>query len=365
MPLNVTFKSLSKKKETSSNRFQRLTKPYNEALEKNIWRTERRFCSEISQTMKNLGISYKLDRMTNHDSDSFLVAIMQQLRREDIYDLLEEDIKNLADEMKPWNLRGKILEFIKSSESDQLKILKINFEKEGPKETTWETFWKERRNRECLPSIWFIEAAAMCLQMDMIFVTIAEEKGLQYLWEVPCNVNHDDKKVRPIGTLVLGNKCEMYFVSLLLEENGEELKIGDCEKYDRNLWKLHKKEIDLKNKTEICPQCGKQFKRLLRHLSNTNSCNEKVSVSLVEGLKSRSKKNHKLSKAKSKKKIQTHESLEAREDRLAMKSYYEMKTRMKKTKAIKVKTNQDNSKEETNDKKNKVFEMLMKAKYDE
>ena len=88
MPFSVTY---PKKVETAKGRFKRLTKPYDFTVEKKIWRTERKFCNEIIDTVKNFGVSYKLDRITKDDDNTFLVAIMQQLKREDVYNFLDDE----------------------------------------------------------------------------------------------------------------------------------------------------------------------------------------------------------------------------------------------------------------------------------
>ena len=163
-----------------------------------------------------------------------------------------------------------------------------------------------------------------------MLVTIADDtKVLHFIQDLSGNLEHPEEAL-DIGPLVLGNKCSLYYVSLLLEENGEKLKRENYKKYAEDLLDKDWRKILNKNeKTEICPYCGFNFQRLLRHLSSSGSCKEKASEAFIEELKVKAKKNQKASKAKSQKNIRTHESFDAREDRLAMQSYCMMKRRIK------------------------------------
>lgn len=78
---------MSKRILTNQERFRKLTKEYSVAAKKNVWRTERRFCDEIQQAVKNIGLPYKLDKIIKYGSSTFCMAILQQLRRKDIFDI--------------------------------------------------------------------------------------------------------------------------------------------------------------------------------------------------------------------------------------------------------------------------------------
>ena len=305
---------------------------YKYAEKKSIWRTERKFCDEFRPTIEHLGLDYKIDKMTKFGNDSFLIAIIQQLRRKDVYNLIGEENQIFVDRLACWILREKVCQFITSSDHPNIKAFREKFEKEGPKTTTWDKHWEDKKNEKCLPNVWFIEATAWFLNIDIMVVTLADEKDLELIWEVSGNLDNPEEKAQPFGPLVIGSKCDLYYLSLLLEENGEKLEKGCNEKSLDNLWKIHKKTLDEKKETK-CPNCGLKYQRLLKHLSFPSTCYDKVDENFIVELKSKAKANHKASKAKSRKKIQTHETFKAREDRLAMQSYYMMKKRMKRQEA--------------------------------
>ena len=54
MPFSVNY---PRKIETPVGRFRRLTKPYSDAVEKNVWRIERKFCDDMMEAIGDLGLS--------------------------------------------------------------------------------------------------------------------------------------------------------------------------------------------------------------------------------------------------------------------------------------------------------------------
>ena len=321
---------MSKKIETKIERLRRLTKKYSLAAKKNVWRTERRFCDEIQQAVRNMGLTYKPNRIIKDGSRTFCMAILQQLRRKDIFYNLSDDMKKLSDNMDPVELRGRVCNFLEFSDNIQVQLLREKFDMKLQMDITWEDYWKHQRNKETIPSLWFIMATALFLNIDIMLVTIPDEKEvLPFIQELSGNLEKPDE-VLSNCPLVLGNNCYHYYVSLHLEKNGEKLKKENVEKYQEKIFEKEDQERILKIKsTENCPYCDRKFQRLLRHLSSPGPCKDNSSDEIIQELKLKAKANHKASKAKSQKLIQTHESLEKREDRLAMHSYYMMKKRMK------------------------------------
>ena len=85
--------------ETSKDRFERDTIDLAEASERGNFKSERKFANEIMDTVRSLDLPLRLDRITKNDAYSFIIAILQQLRSQRIYQSLGEEKKKLADEM--------------------------------------------------------------------------------------------------------------------------------------------------------------------------------------------------------------------------------------------------------------------------
>ena len=230
--------------------------------------------------------------------------------------------------MYPQDLRRRICEFLKVSDSIQVQLLREKFDLKV--QISWEDYWKEQVKWETIPSMWFIMATALFLNIDIRLVTLPDEKEvLPFIQELSGNLENPDD-VLLNGPLVLGNNCYHYYVSLISEKDGEKLKKEDLAKYQEDFWdKEENKRINQNKETENCPYCDCKFQRLLRHLSSPGPCKDNSSDEIIQELKLKAKAKHKVSKAKSQKLIQTHESFEKREDRLAMHSYYMKKKRMK------------------------------------
>lgn len=314
-----------KKKETPDMRFQKETKDYEEAKKLNIWKTERRFADEFTTALEKLGIRYKIDRLTKAGPKSFMVAVLQQLRSPDIYSKLGDENKYLADRMGPLYLRRKVVEFITTSSHSKVQDMKAEFAKRKDKRS-WDKFWDDAKKSDVTSTIWFIEATALFLNIDIILVEISDKEASTYFLEHISGNLSDLQKSSDAGPIVLCAKTNFHHQSILVLDGHEKLKKEDFEKYESNLY------LSPKEKSETpCPNCRKPFKKLLQHISYPKSkCHGKVSDSFIIELREKSARAHKISKASSKRKIQTFETLKERKDRLSMHSYYMEKNRNKK-----------------------------------
>ena len=120
-----------KKVETSEDRFERDTMDANEAAERGMFKSERKFGKEIMDIVEELGLQLKLDRLTKNSAFSFITAILQQLRSPKIYHLLDEERKQLADQMCKQKFRFKLQKFLDNDLANHPKLLEMeeSFEK--------------------------------------------------------------------------------------------------------------------------------------------------------------------------------------------------------------------------------------------
>ena len=266
-----------------------------------------------------------MDRLTKAGPKSFMVAILQQLRSQDIYSKLTDENKYLADRMGPLYLRRKVVEFITTSSHPRVEDMKAEFAKRKSKRS-WENFWDGAKQSNVTSTIWFIQATALFLNMDIILVQISDKEASTYFLEHISGSLGDSEKNPEAGPIVLCEKTNFHHQSILVQDGHEKLKKEDFEIYEENLNISPKEEIET-----LCPNCGKPYKRLLQHISFPKSkCHGKLSDAFIQELRDKSAKQHKISKAKSKRKIQTFETITERNDRLAMHSFYMEKHRNKK-----------------------------------
>ena len=68
--------------------FSNQTLDYNESLEKKKWISERKHADLILASCRRFKLNLKLDRLTRGEGNCFMVAVLQQLRRPEVYENL-------------------------------------------------------------------------------------------------------------------------------------------------------------------------------------------------------------------------------------------------------------------------------------
>ena len=85
------------------------TLDYNEAAKNPAWANERKWADKIMQSNKRLGIDiFKLDELTKGEGSCFMIAIMQQLNRNEVFDSSREEVKELARTKDQYQLRIRV-----------------------------------------------------------------------------------------------------------------------------------------------------------------------------------------------------------------------------------------------------------------
>ena len=106
--------------------------------------TEGKIASEIRKTVRALGLPLKLDKLTEGQGNCFPIAIIQQLRRPEIYEQLQlkdRTITKIQDGHKA--LRLYVVKFIIESENHNVINFRLKFnELEGDiTGETWSQYW--------------------------------------------------------------------------------------------------------------------------------------------------------------------------------------------------------------------------------
>ena len=69
-----------------------LSKSYNDK-----WSGERSWADTIMANMRRVGLSFKLDKLTRGNGSCLLIAVLQQLKRRELYSKLTEQVKQMVD----------------------------------------------------------------------------------------------------------------------------------------------------------------------------------------------------------------------------------------------------------------------------
>ena len=140
------LKLTKKVKEPPEKSFNKQTMDYNEAVMQDTWKGERNAADAIMKHCRLLKLPMKLDKLTMGVGNCFMVAVLQQLNRPEVYSNLRDELKKLADEFDQMKLRRLVVGFIRQKEDHpHVAYMKERFAPDpdvvnGPE--SWEEFWE-------------------------------------------------------------------------------------------------------------------------------------------------------------------------------------------------------------------------------
>ena len=111
---------------------------YQEALRNNVWGCERDLADRIMKYVDKHNLKLKLDKLTRGHGNCYPVAVLQQIRREDIFKSLDQDLKRAALTLDHLKLRNMVTDYVLSSNDVKIREMESNFlQSMGPLQT-WE-----------------------------------------------------------------------------------------------------------------------------------------------------------------------------------------------------------------------------------
>ena len=177
---------------------------------------ERKIANEIMETIHRLQLPFKLDQLTEGLGNCFTIAIIQQMRRPEIFSQLRPAPKRLVNHQTGHSLlRQSVYQFIMKSRSPRVVSFKKQYEEtDGPANgVTWNQYWTRMTTDRTWVDYWFVQATAWYLQLDMWIVATSSTESNPYI-EVSGNLADADK---PSGgaIITLGTKSNSHYQSLL------------------------------------------------------------------------------------------------------------------------------------------------------
>ena len=91
----------------------------------------------IPQGLKKIHLHFKLDKITGGTGSCFPISVLQQLRRPELFETLDEDLKFIVESMDPTALRHMVAHFMLTSpEVEDIRNLNI-----AQSEDEWIQYW--------------------------------------------------------------------------------------------------------------------------------------------------------------------------------------------------------------------------------
>merc|ERR1712029_843342 len=106
----------------------------------------------MGESNKRLGIDiFKLDELTKGEGSCFMIAVMQQLNRNEVFDSAREEVKELARTKDQYQLRIRVKNFICRDKANHPKVRWLrdfyNLDQvakaaANERTETWEEYWE-------------------------------------------------------------------------------------------------------------------------------------------------------------------------------------------------------------------------------
>mgnify|MGYP001446005385 CR=1 FL=1 len=243
---------------------------------------ERGWAEIIIQHIRTIKQPYRLDRLTKGNGSCLMIALMQQLRREDIYLKARPEVQELARTLDHREFRKRVKLFTTRTEDPRLRELKDHYNNSAePK--TWNQYWEDM-----LGVTWadhyFIRASAIYLEFNIEIITTSTTKEHPSI-AVPCGLPGKE-------TLWIGNITDLHYQSILKihinheSMSHENLPTNDSRKLQN---KLHDKDSTNQKSLEECPICKKSFEVLNRHLNKKATCKAQISSNVRDAIRKKAK----------------------------------------------------------------------------
>ena len=181
--------------------------------------TEGTIASEIMKTVRALGLPLKLDKLTEGQGNCFPIAIIQQLRRPEIYEQLklkDRTLTRIRDGHKA--LRLYVVKFIIESENPNVERFHSQYNdlESGIAGETWSQYWTRLSKDKVWVDFWFVQATAWYLQLDLWIVDCESRDDHPF---IQVSGNLDNAEVSCGGPIItLGTKSSCHYQSLLPTE---------------------------------------------------------------------------------------------------------------------------------------------------
>ena len=145
--------------------------PYEVASCQPGWSASCRIAMMLKGQVNKFGLNLKLDDVTPGEGNCFFIAVLQQLRRPEIYSTVSRSLKQMADTWDHLALRRAVCSFAKTSTEVASRKEDIQIGMHGVE--SWETYWGP--NHMMGSSVWVdqasVQVTAWFLGMDLLVLS--------------------------------------------------------------------------------------------------------------------------------------------------------------------------------------------------
>ena len=273
---------------------------YSSAVAASSWKIERNLADKIMKHVNTHKLDLKLDKLTRGKGNCFMIAVLQQLNQDHVYRVASPQVQGLADAFCHKKFRKAIRNYVLNSEDTRIADMKENYNVAriaGLQRDSWDRYWHSMTKDGTWADIFFIQATAAFLDMDLMIVdTACNEENPFY------TIKAQEDSVS-ITTLTIGLVTDVHYQSLISTSPVQELVPSDHDSSVNELPAAHDSPVHVSSAVPVpleqelvpdtisndsCPVCGKKLKNVLLHVQKSKICKERISDSVFNALQSKS-----------------------------------------------------------------------------
>ena len=185
---------------------------YSTSLATSSWDIERGLADKIMNHVNKHRLSLRLDNLTRGRGNCFMIAILQQLQQDHVYNLLSHHVQRLADEFCHKKFRKAIRNYVFNSHDTRISEIKNNYnvaKSAGVYSESWYQYWQGMMKEGKWADVFFVQATAVFLNMDLKIVDTACNE------ESPFYIIKAKEASAPLATLSIGLVTNIHYQSLI------------------------------------------------------------------------------------------------------------------------------------------------------
>ena len=251
------------------------TMNYRDSFNYHGWSGERKLADQIMIHVKRHKLQLKLDRLTKGAGDCFMVAVLQQLQREEVFVSCTEEVKRIAEMLDHQELRKLVKDFVMRSRLKKVREMKENYNaardadlESGRNTRSWNQYWDNMLTKGVWADSHFVQATSLYLAMDIGIVDTSCNAEHPYM-DIECGKKNAKK-------LWIGLVTDTHYQSLLVNRNSSQEddstqevdeKTDDAMEIDETTQDDNVNSTQEDNKdSNQCPVCKNKFDSVLKHL---------------------------------------------------------------------------------------------------
>ena len=232
----------------------------------------------LTAAIQRCNLKLKLDNETKGQGNCFPNSIVQQCRRPEIREWLQQNKPSGVFNGQKW-VRHKVTNFALSSHHKSVIDLKTKYEQEiqQVEQKSWMEYWSHMAQDGTWVDHMFVQMVAWFMELDIMILTTSSNPDAPFIFisgDIDKMGNH--KSGPP---LLLGNYTNVHYQSILIDQSENE-RSGQEESHKES--KLKEKEnkdfVYIQNEEKVvlksigygkfeCPVCKKYFTSILKHIT--------------------------------------------------------------------------------------------------